>query len=205
MSLDVQGAAPESFARSLGYCFKWPLAFPSALAVCCFFFILLVRPYPWLLLFLLPTWLYAGLCYGALTREDIPLAEAVAKVHGGLARWREALRLQFSYLVSFGISTGIVYGLVLVYAAAVRLALGHGKDLIFAPWSWLELGLVVPAFAYALGYTTANLKSLQVYLYTKVYLEHDQSKDSGGLLLSRLHPGAEGPGPLPTPPVAGHP
>ncbi len=204
MTLDVQGGARENFSRSLWYCCKWPLAFPSALAVGCFFFILLARPYPWLLLFLLPVWLYAGLYYGALTLENIRLSEAAAKVHSGLARWREALRLQFFYLISFGISTGVVYLLALGYALSIRLAVNGRNDLLFASWSWLELALIVPVLTYALGYTTSNLKSLQVFLYTKMYLDHDSSKNSRGLLLPRLHPSTESPGTLPTPPVAGH-
>ena len=170
MSLDLLGGAGESFAASFVYCCKWPLAAPSALASLCFFYILMARLCPWLLLLLLPTWLYAGLLYGALTLEDISLGDAIRKVHGRLGDWPRALRLQMEYLVSFSLSTGSVYLLALAWAAGILFACGHlHAGSLANGLSVLEWAFIAPVLAYALGYTTSNLKSLQIYLYLNIY------------------------------------
>jgi hypothetical protein len=182
MSLDLLGGAGESFAASFAYCCKWPLAVPSALASLCFFYILLARLCPWLLLLLLPTWLYAGLLYGALTLENVSLGNAIRKVHGRLGDWPRALRLQMEYLVSFSLSTGTVYLLSLAWAVAVLFTCGHLRaDSLANGLSALEWILIAPVLAYALGYTTSNLKSLQIYLYLNIY-------DSASLEMPRSCP-----------------
>jgi len=138
IALDILGGPHESFFQSIRYCLKWQLVFPSALAVACFYFILLARIHPWLMLFLLPTWLYAGLYYGALALENISLGEAAKKVHGKLRRLNVAFNLQARYLVSFALSTGFVYLVGLTYSLGIRIAFGHlSLGRISAPFAFL--------------------------------------------------------------------
>lgn len=150
MALDARSGPAESFWRSLRYCCKPSLFLPSSLASVCFFLILYAPTYPWFLIPVLPVWLYAGFVYGALTLENAPLSSALKKVHGTIARWRFLIPLQARLLASFLVSTGTVYA-----AAFVLLKLTN------------DAGLTAPVFLYALGYTTSNLKSLQVYLSLK--------------------------------------
>jgi hypothetical protein len=172
MSLDLLGTRQENFLQSIRYCFKKSLLFPSALAVSCFYFILLARVFPLLLIILLPVWLYAGLCYGALTLENISLRRAVGRIHRELPRWPDLLRVQTSYLISFAISTGIVYAIAIAYSLMIRSFIGRrGFLTMFVPLGTSEAILIAPVLLYALGYTTSNLKSLQVLLYLNMFLK----------------------------------
>jgi hypothetical protein len=70
------------------------------------------------------------------------------------------LRRQFIFLLGFGASTGAAYLLAGAWWATLRAASGSW----FGP---ATLVLATPALLYALGYTTANLKSLQIWLYLR--------------------------------------
>jgi hypothetical protein len=184
MSLDLLDRRRESFLRSIVYCFKKSLLFPSALAVVCFYFILLARVYPWLLVLLLPVWLYAGLYYGALTLENISLPRAARRIHRKLRHWPELLKMETSYLISFAISTGVVYTIAIAYGLIVRFFVGQrGLAAMLSSLNTAEGILIAPALLYALGYTTSNLKSLQVLLYLNM-----TRKQSTQLPKLQIHP-----------------
>jgi hypothetical protein len=73
---------------------------------------------------------------------------------------RPFLRRQSIFLLGFGASTGTAYVLAGTWWVALRAATGHWC----AP---VTLVLAAPALLYVLGYTTANLKSLQIWLYLR--------------------------------------
>jgi len=171
IALDLLGGNPSErgIFSCLRFCLKPSLLFPAALASAVFFFIVLARIWPWLLVVVLPVWLYAGLLYGPLTLEDCSLGEGIARVHRGLVHWREGVRLQLRLLVGFAVSTSLVYILTAVYSVAVMTFLDRVLEESIAFTSLVVVATVAPVVAYAVAYTTSNLKSLQVYLYLKLF------------------------------------
>jgi len=169
MSQDVLEGRHQNLLVAMKFCCRWALFYPSSLASACFFILLLSPWQPWLLLGVLPLWLYAGFIYGALTSENISLKVALNRAHAKIRRWKIWLPLQLRFLIGFCLSTGVVYSLALLAAYGVHLALGGKWDFfsLSPPWEWQGI-FVYPILAYALGYTTSNLKSLQIYLYQKV-------------------------------------
>ena len=159
MALAVQGQPRESFAASLRHCNHPALALPSVLACSCFGFVLGASAWPWLLIPLLPVWLYAGFLYGAMTTGVPGVGAAIREVAGRLRGWRRLMRLQAIFLLGFATSTTAVYAVAGIWTLLTWLVASP----MHAPW--LGLALAAPALVYALGYTTANLKSLQVYLH----------------------------------------
>lgn len=157
MALDILGQPQETFATSMRQCCRWPLAVPSLLATGCFLLILSARAWPWLLIPVLPIWLYAGFLYGAMTIESHGLRRAFAETNRRLRQWRRLLSLQAFFLVGFAVSTGMVYALAATWIGIAWLAL---RDIPTA-----AAAVALPAAVFALGYTTANLKSLQLHLY----------------------------------------
>lgn len=169
MAQDVTGQPNEPMWRSILFCLRWSLAVPSALASTCFFLILLSPANPWLLTLVLPTWLYAGFLYGALTSERIGLGEAFQRAHARIRNTRVLIRTQLRFLVSFGLSTGAVYALAAVYVLLVAVVFAQIHSVaLFEQVSDAQWVATLPVVLYALGYTTSNLKSSQIYLYVQV-------------------------------------
>jgi hydroxyacylglutathione hydrolase len=158
MALSMSRADPEPFWKSLRFCCRPALAFPSALASLCFFFLLLSQRSLLFLVPILPVWLYAGFVYGPLVTERVPLSTALAIAHSRIHNFRRLMRLQARFLFSFSLTTGLIYLAALLGSLALAGVLGT-VDAI-AP--------IVVLCGYALGYTTANLKSLQLFLYLKL-------------------------------------
>jgi hypothetical protein len=160
MALEVQGCPREPFAASLRFCNRGALALPSLLACSCFGMVLGASRWPWLLLPLLPVWLYAGFLYGAMTTGGmLGMGAAVREVAKRLRSWRRLARLQTVFLLGFATSTAVVYIVAAIWTALAWLATAS------AGLPWVGLGIAAPALVYALGFTTANLKSLQIFLY----------------------------------------
>lgn len=169
MSQDILTGSHQDLVDAMKFCSRWALFFPSTLATACFFLILLAPWHPWLLLPVLPLWLYAGFIYGALTAEKITLKEALGKAHAKIRKWKIWIPLQFKFLLGFFLATGMVYSLALGIAYTISWILGGGWDFLTLSPHWDPRGLLVyPILLYAAGYTTSNLKSLQIYLYNKV-------------------------------------
>lgn len=158
MARDLAGRPHESVWAALRFCCAVPLLLPSALATACLILLIIAPAHPWALALVLPVWLYAGFLYGPLVEQHLSLREALRDAHGRLAQGRRLLRLQLAYLVGFACSTGLVY----LLAAAWVLLVG---TLLTGVLAWL---LALPVVLYALGYTTANLKSLQLHLYRQL-------------------------------------
>lgn len=156
MTLAILDRPGESWLASLRFCCRPVLGLPAALASACFFLLLMGARYPVLFLPLLPMWLYAGFLYGALTEERIGLRTALERAHARMRPLKRLVALQARFLVGFALSTGVVYLLAASYLALAWHLAGP---------SWLILG---PVASFAVGYTTANLKSLQIYLYSQM-------------------------------------
>jgi hydroxyacylglutathione hydrolase len=159
MSLAIQGAEPESLWDSILFCCRPALAFPSALASVCLFLILSSPLSLLLLIPVLPLWLYAGFLYGALVTARVGLRKGLMTAHARIRRGADAFRRQLRLIGSFAISTLFVY-----VTAAITATLAWR---LFAALTMPELGKCVAGAicVYALGYTTSNLKSLQIVLY----------------------------------------
>lgn len=160
MALAIIGDAPEPWMASLRWCMRPAMLVPSALASLCLLALAVAATWPWFLLALPPVWLIAGVLYAGLClppgRLDIALTELLALAKNPLP----FIRRQFLFLLSFAVSTGLVYLMAVGWWAIMRAMTGAW----FTPLTFL---LSAPAFIYALGYTTANLKSLQIWLYIR--------------------------------------
>ena len=158
MALAVHGEPQESWPASLRWCRRPSLFLPSALASLCLLAVALAAVYPWWLIAMPPVWLVAGILYAGLC---LPPGDLATAGHALLAIARNPLpflRRQAVFLLGFLVSTGTAYLLAGLWWAVMALP-GGGW---FTPTTfWLSL----PAAIYALGYTTANLKSLQIWLY----------------------------------------
>jgi hypothetical protein len=163
MARDLAGQPHESVWAALRFCCTLPLLLPSALATSCLILLIIAPAHPWALLAVLPVWLYAGFLYGPLVERHLSLREALCDAHGRLAQGRKLLRLQATYLAGFACSTGLVY---LVAAAWVLLV----STILPGVLAWV---FALPVALYALGYTTANLKSLQLHLYRQLETTDD--------------------------------
>ncbi len=164
MALAVAGAPGESWRASLAWCLRPALLVPSGLASACLLAVGLLPQWPYLALAIPPVWLVAGFLYGALCLEREPLANAMRLIAGQLRHPGILLLRQAEFLVGFALSTTLVYAAGGAWwLVASRLA---------GAWlSPLALVLAAPALIYALGYTTSNLKSLQLRLYLRAAAE----------------------------------
>jgi hypothetical protein len=158
MARDIAGLPHESVWRALVFCCTPALLLPSALATACLILLIIAPAHPWALAGVLPVWLYAGFLYGPLVERRLGMRAAVAEAHRRLAHGRRLLRLQAGYLAGFACSTGLVYAVALAWIAMVASCCGGALALILA----------LPVALYALGYTTSNLKSLQLHLYRQL-------------------------------------
>lgn len=158
MGLAVAGLPSESFVISLRICTAPGLFVPSALASCCLMAIALAPRWPWLLLAVPPVWLVAGFLYGAMCIDRATVRSACATLWQRLCSPWKLVQAQAVFLVSFALSTAMVYVLVAGWWLLAAL-FGGGW------FTTLTMLLTAPAFIYGLGYTTANLKSLQLWLY----------------------------------------
>lgn len=158
MGLAVAGLPREPFVTSLRICCAPALYLPSALASCCLMAIALAPRWPWLLLAVPPVWLVAGFLYAAMCIDRAGLRQSCAILMERLANPWRLLRAQALFLLSFALSTAVVYGAVGLWLLGAALLNG----------GWLTprtMMMTAPALIYGLGYTTANLKSLQLWLY----------------------------------------
>jgi hydroxyacylglutathione hydrolase len=158
MGLAVAGLPKEPFLTSIRICTAPALFLPSALASCCLMAIALAPRWPWLLAFVPPVWLIAGFLYGAMCIDRMHVRSSCRALQKRLKSPWNLLVAQAQFLVSFVASIAVMYSLVAGWWLLASL-LGGG---------WLStttLALTAPAFIYGLGYTTANLKSLQLYLF----------------------------------------
>lgn len=158
MARDLAGKPHESVWAALRFCCTLPLLVPSALATSCLILLIIAPAHPWALLAVLPVWLYAGFLYGPLVERHVSLREALAGAHRRLAQVRRLVRLQTGYLAGFACSTGLVYLLAILWVVLVSVCTS-------GVLTWM---LALPVVLYALGYTTANLKSLQLHLYRQL-------------------------------------
>lgn len=158
MGLAVAGMPSESFATSMRICCVPTLWVPSALASCCLMAIALAPRWPWLLLLVPPVWLVAGFLYGAMCIDRADLRTSVSILRQRLREPWSLIRAQLLFLMSFALSTGVVYAVVAGWWLLASL-FGGG---LFTLATFI---LTAPAVIYGLGYTTANLKSLQLWLY----------------------------------------
>jgi hypothetical protein len=160
MALAISASPSESWIASLRWCLRPGLLLPSALACLCLLAIAVAGAWPWFLVAIPPVWLIAGVLYAGLCLPPGSLASSLTDL-GTLMRnpW-PFLRRQFIFLLGFGASTGAAYLLAGAWWATLRAASGSW----FGP---ATLVLATPALLYALGYTTANLKSLQIWLYLR--------------------------------------
>jgi hypothetical protein len=159
MALANHGAEPEPMWESILFCSRPELAFPSALASICFFLILFSPLSLSLLIPVLPLWLYAGFIYGALVTARVSLRTALTTAHARIREGSAALGRQLRLLRSFVISTVVVYATAVIAAAIAWCLIGT------LGMPELGKGVAASICIYALGYTTSNLKSLQIVLY----------------------------------------
>lgn len=113
-------------------------------------------------------WVGYWLRFFLLVDRPVGLAAALRTARDALADRRGLLRLQVDFLASFLASTALVYA-----AAAAWIALIACPTQARGGPTTVQLLLVAPVALYAVGYTTANLKALQVRLYL-------QLRDAGG-------------------------
>ncbi len=158
MALAVHGDARESWATSLHWCLRPFLFLPSALASLCLLAVALAPTYPWWLIAMPPVWLVAGILYAGLCLPPGDLVSAGRALRGIARRPLPFLRRQALFLLGFLISTGVVYLLAGLWWAVMAIP---GGGWFTSTTGWLCL----PGMIFALGYTTANLKSLQIWLY----------------------------------------
>lgn len=160
MALVIEGAGMESWLASLRWCLRPGLLVPSLLASVCLLAVAVVTEWPWYVLAMPVVWLIAGVLYAGLClppgRLDTALRELAALVRNPMP----FLRRQLVFFLGFVASTGLVYLLAAGWWSLMRVITGS--------WSSpLTLALTMPTLIYALGYTTANLKSLQIWLYLR--------------------------------------
>jgi hypothetical protein len=159
MALAIAGDDDEGWGASLRWCLRPGLAVPSALASACLLAVACAARWPWALLAMPAVWLVAGLLYAGLCLPPGRLAHGWSALMAISRRPWPFLRRQLGFLAGFALSTGLVYGLAATWIVLVRLLAGS--------WSWWAAALAAPAAIYALGYTTANLKSLQIWLWLR--------------------------------------
>ncbi len=158
MGLAVAGMPDERFRTSLRICLAPALFLPSALASGCLLACALAPRWPWLLALVPPVWLVAGFLYGAMCIDRQGVGGASRILIERLRSPWPLLKAQALFLVSFAMSTGLLYAVVGCWWLLAS-AIGGG-------WTTpLTLLLAAPLLIYGLGYTTANLKSLQLWLY----------------------------------------
>jgi hydroxyacylglutathione hydrolase len=170
MALDVAGTKNENFWKALEFCFRPALLAPSFLASLCFLIMFSVRPLPLALIIILPIWLFAGFLYSLLCAEKISLNKSLEKIKSVKSKIPLLIKTQLRFLISFGISTSFVYFCCGFFYFVWRFFL---KLFSANPWEYPWSILSILIVAYGLGYTTANLKSLQIYLASKVMTEND--------------------------------
>jgi hypothetical protein len=105
-------------------------------------------------------WLPVGFLYGAMCLDAADTRQALATLAARLRTPGQLIARQLAFLGGFALSIGIVHALAALWWL-VAASIGGG---LLAP---LTLALAAPALVYALGYTTANLKSLQLWLYAR--------------------------------------
>ena len=160
MAMAVAGTAAEPWPTSLRWCLRPAMLVPSAMASLCLLAIGLAPHWPWLVLGIPPVWLVAGFLYGALCLEREPLSAALRLIAEQARHPLHLAARQAEFLLGFAVSTGLVYAIAGMWWLLVTLITG----------SWTSLPALVlsaPALFFALGYTTANLKSLQLRLYLR--------------------------------------
>lgn len=160
MGLAVTGGGREDLRTAAWRCRSPAVFVPSALASACLLMCACAAAWPWLLLAMPPVWLVAGFLYGALCVDLLPLRAALAALGVRLHRPGRLVRRQALFLCGFAASTAVVYAV----AGAWVLLAGWLAGGLTTP---LGLAVAAPALVYALGYTTANLKSLQIRLYAR--------------------------------------
>lgn len=154
----LRGEPPDDLWRATRFCLRPAMLLPSALASACFFLLLAAPAAPWALLPVLPIWLFAGFLYAPLVEREASLAGAFAGARRPRLDIRALARRQSRHLAAFLASTAAVYSAAACWALAVIAAVGTtGGD--------VGPALIAPAALYALGFTTANLKALQLDLY----------------------------------------
>jgi len=160
MALVIEGSGMESWWASLRWCLRPGLLVPSLLASLCLLAVAVVAAWPWYILAMPVVWLIAGVLYAGLClppgRLDTALHELMMLARNPVP----FLRRQVVFLLGFAVSTGLVYLMVAGWWSLMRVITGSWS----AP---LTLMLTMPALIFALGYTTANLKSLQIWLYLR--------------------------------------
>jgi hydroxyacylglutathione hydrolase len=160
MGLAVVGAPAESLATAMRHCLSPALYAPSLLASLCLLAVACAPSWPWPLLAVPPVWLVAGMLYGATCMDQLPLGRACATLGSRFASPGRLIARQLAFLCGFAVSTAIAYTVAAAWWA-VAAWLGGG-------WTASgTLALAAPALVYAIGYTTANLKSLQLWLYAR--------------------------------------
>jgi hydroxyacylglutathione hydrolase len=161
MALVIQGRQEplmQSFLKSL----RPSLLYPGALASLCLMFIVWK---PWAFIVVAPLWLYAGFVYGVLCFRDLDLVTGLRLAHRCVANWKFWLPQQIRFLAGFAVTTAFVY----LSLGALSLVLWQFQGIRF---------MAVPIIAYALAYTTSNLKMLQVYLSKQTLEKLDQDPAS---------------------------
>jgi len=158
MALAIIAAPPESWSESLRWCARPGLLAPSALASASLLMVALAPRWPWLLVGMPVVWLVAGILYAGVCLPPGRLDRALLALGQIARRPGPFLRRQALFLLGFAVSTGFVYLLAGLWCLG-SAGLGGG---------WRTRGtllLSLPALVYALGYTTANLKALQIWLF----------------------------------------
>lgn len=160
MALAIAGTPMEPWLASLRWCLRPGLLVPSGLASLCLLAVAVAMVWPWFLIAMPLVWLVAGVLYAGLCLPPGRLSTALGELGKLLRNPRPFLRRQIVFLLGFAASTAIVYLLAAGWWAVLRAITG----------SWTSpttLVFVAPTLIYALGYTTANLKSLQIWLYLR--------------------------------------
>jgi hydroxyacylglutathione hydrolase len=160
MALAVAGEAAEPWATSLRWCLRPGVLLPSALASLCLLACSLAGRLPWLLLAIPPIWLIAGVLYAGCCLVPGSLRFALGELRAMAAHPWPFLRRQAIFLLGFLVSTGAVYLAAGLWWALMALITGGW-------WNATTCWLTLPAAVYALGYTTANLKSLLIWLFLR--------------------------------------
>jgi hydroxyacylglutathione hydrolase len=160
MALAIAGTPAEGWGASLRWCLRPGLLVPSSLASLCLLAVAVAGVWSWCLVAVPPVWLVAGVLYAGCCLPPGRLTGALADLVALLRNPWPFLRRQTVFLLGFGASTGVVYLLAGAWWAVLRAVTGSWT----AP---VTLLVAAPALVYALGYTTANLKSLQIWLYLR--------------------------------------
>lgn len=160
MALAITGTPMEPWLDSLHWCLRPGLLVPSCLASLCLLAVAVAIAWPWFLIAMPLVWLIAGVLYAGLCLPPGRLSIALGELGKLLRNPRSFMRRQIVFLLGFAASTAIVYLLAAGWWVLLRAVTGCWT-------SSMTLVLVAPALVYALGYTTANLKSLQIWLYLR--------------------------------------